>query len=139
MGYHAKGDGGATFKENVDLNELKFKLSLLNTDIEYDFCDNSILFWENDTHWHEEDTYEFLDTITPYVIDGTAHYSSCEDVSLWRYKLDTKEGKWIEQPAIIDYDFENYLLENRSDEQLIAELEKRGYDVSGLEKDEVER
>lgn len=139
MGYWAKGDGSCTLKSGVDTNEINEKIKdalgmsanvTCSDDLEWEFdeASNEINFWENDTHWHEEDTYAFLNALIPYITDGVANYTSNEDDSIWRYWFDSKAKKWEEQGATIDYNFESY-----TDDDLIQELQKRGYNVARKE------
>lgn len=125
MGYYASGDGSATLKEGVNQTELANLLDgLPNSDMDFEFYENKISFWENDSHWHEEDTFEFLEALIPYITDGCAHYSGEEDC-IWRYKFYSESETWEEESATIDYNFESY-----TDEELITELVKRGYKVT---------
>lgn len=123
MGYWANGSGDAIIKENVNRNQLRELLNkVINKycrDMEYDLDDTSmfIYFWENSTHWHEEDTMEFLNTLTPYITDGCAEYKG-EEACNWRYIL--KDGKWVEQAGMIYYTIED----------MIKELEENGYKVT---------
>ena len=125
MGYYACGDGTVTIKENVNIDKVISLLQKLNdNDIEFEKRDNYIDFWENDSHWHEENTFEFLDALTPYITEGRADYSG-EDDCIWRYIFHPESETWEEENATIDYNFESY-----TDEELIAEIIKRGYKVS---------
>ena len=123
MGYWANGSGDAIIKENADRNELRKILdNVINkfcSDMEYDLDDTDmrIYFWENDTHWREERTMEFLNALTPYITEGCAEYKGEEDCN-WRYIL--IDGKWIEQGGTIYY----------TTEDMIKELEKNGYKVT---------
>ena len=137
MGYSARGNGDATFKDDVDLKEIEKKLDeLLGTtnghrcwaDMEFEISEESdghkwIRFWESDSCWHEEDTMEFLNALNPYIVGGQADYSG-EDDSIWRYVYDAEEETWTEEDATICYGFEAF-----SDNELIEELKKRGYRV----------
>ena len=123
MGYCANGSGDAIIKENVNRKELRVLLDEIIdrccSDMEYDLDDTDmrIYFWENDTHWHEEDTMEFFDALIPYITEGCAEYTGEEDCN-WRYVL--KDGKWIEQNGTIYYTIED----------MIKELEENGYKVT---------
>jgi hypothetical protein len=123
MGYCANGSGDAIIKENVNRKELRVLLDEIIdrycSDMEYDLNDTDmrIYFWENDTHWHEEDTMEFFDALIPYITEGCAEYTGEEDCN-WRYVL--KDGKWIEQNGTIYYTIED----------MIKELEENGYKVT---------
>ena len=124
MGYYANGSGSVVLKESVDKESVLKLLEDLETDIEFELCCDGIGFWENDSHWHEEDTFEFLETLTPYIKEGCANYTGEEDC-IWRYKFYPESETWKEEYATVDYNFESY-----TDEELIAELTKRGYKVT---------
>lgn len=135
MGYWAKGSGSCTLKNDVDTKELDKKIRdalgiaenvICDDDLEWEIDESSkmINFWESDSHWHEEDTYLFLNTLIPFIVDGCADYNSNEDDSIWRYKFNPETKAWDEQDATVDYNFESY-----SDEEMIRELQNRGYRV----------
>lgn len=123
MGYWANGSGDVILKEGINREELRQKLDTIIkeqfSDMEYDLDESSelIYFWENDTHWHEEDTMEFLNALIPYIKEGCAEYRGEEDCN-WRYIL--INGKWIEQGGTVYYSLED----------MIKELEKQGYVVT---------
>ena len=121
MGYHVYGSGDATIKENVNRNELKELLNKVvneHWDTEYVLNDDdtTIYFWENNCCWHEEDTMEFFNKLTPYITEGCAEYKGEEDCN-WRYVF--QNGEWIEQDGTTYY----------SDEDMIKYLETKGYTI----------
>lgn len=125
MGYYAYGNGSVVFKKGVNQAKVIDLLeNLPNSTIEFEVYDKGVSFWENDSHWHEEDTFEFLEALIPYITEGCANYSGEEDC-IWRYKFYPESETWEEECATIDYNFESY-----TDEELIAELTKRGYKVT---------
>lgn len=125
MGYYASGQGSVVLKDEVNFNEvIKMLENLPNSDIEFDMRDSNIDFWEVDSHWHEDDTFEFLEALIPYITEGFANYSG-EDDCIWRYIYYPESETWEEENATIDFNFESY-----TDEELIAEIIKRGYKVS---------
>ncbi len=124
MGYYASGSGSVVLKENVDKKNVLKLLEDLGTDIEFELYNDTIDFYEDDSHWHEEDTFEFLETLTPYIKQGCANYTGEEDC-IWRYKFYPESETWEEECATVDYNFESY-----TDEKLIAELTKRGYKIT---------
>lgn len=130
MGYCASGCGTATFKKDCNIKELERALKEIDDPLIYDINEEGI-FFENDTsHYNEDNTKVFLETLTPYIVEGCMEYTSHEDDSIWRFKFDAGKSSWVEENATIDYGFESY-----SDDDLIRELANRGYDVSGLSKD----
>ncbi len=126
MGYFAHGGGSVTLKEGVDKEKLLpiLEEKTKNTEIEFDILegtiaghpDNYISFWENDDHWHEYDTMEFLNALIPYITAGSAEYSGDEDCN-WSYRL--VDGKWIEENGTIYY----------SDEDMVEYLKTKGYKI----------
>ena len=50
---------------------------------------------------------------------------SGDDNCNWRFVFDSENECWLEESGIIDYNFESY-----TDEDLITEIEKRGYKVT---------
>lgn len=120
MGYYAGGSGDAIIKENVNRNELRELLNKVvdeHWDMEYVLNDDTkIYFWENNCCWHEEDTMEFFNQLTPYITEGCAEYKGDDDCT-WRYVF--QNGEWIEQNGTIYY----------SDEDMIKYLETKGYTI----------
>ena len=122
MGYCADGSGSATLKRDADIAELKDKLDAHDVWLNWSIYKDSVDFYDSD-NYHEDETIEFLDTLAPYVADGEVNYTG-EDGSIWRFRFDPDEQEWVEESAAIDYNFESY-----TDEQMIEELDKRGYIV----------
>ena len=124
MGYFAEGSGSAKLKLDADseaLTEILDEADIAGIEYEVDNI-GFINFWETDDHWHNENTEEFLSILIPYITEGTADYYG-EDNELWRYRYDASTcGEWIEESPHVDYHFETY-----SDEELISELENRGF------------
>ena len=136
MGYYASGSGSATIIKGQEkaleaVLENKYGKRGLNCGLEYDFDnikDECYISIYDSEKYHEDSTTEFLSVIAPYISEGHLNYSG-EDDCIWRfiYSPDTKE--WKEENATIDYHFESY-----SDEELIKELEKRGYSVAAVKR-----
>lgn len=126
MGYYAYGDGTATLKENVDheLFEcfLKYKVKKY-TILEFDIYEDNEMTFNGEEKYKEENTIEFLNMLSPHITKGEIVYSG-EDNSVWKFTFDPVSNEWIRQDAAIDFNFESY-----SDEQLIEEITKRGYEV----------
>ena len=122
MGYSARGNGDAALKPGTDMAELEDKLERLirrnSSEIEFMYDDKFLYFWDNDDHWHEKDTMEFLDTLTPYITEGNIDYTG-EDDGFFRYRFVPSEKCWKEESGKIYY----------TDEDMIAELESKGYKV----------
>lgn len=122
MEYCADGSGFANLKRDADIAELKAKLDALDVWLNWRIYKDSVDFYDSD-NYHEDETIEFLNTLAPYVAEGEVNYNG-EDGCIWRFRFDPDEQKWVEESATIDYNFESY-----TDEQLIEELDKRGYIV----------
>ena len=134
MGYYANGSGSATIKENVSFDQIKKALleakngKLGFNDVQWELWENNgtneIDFWVSDGHWDEERAFNFVNTLIPFITDGSISYRGDEDC-IWRYVFDSENSKWNEENATIDYNFESY-----TDGQMIEELKKRGYEVT---------
>lgn len=131
MGYYASGSGDATFKEGVtkEIVEKAIKDFYESEEgnkfycLDYDTDVESIEIWD-DEKYHEEDTIEFLKVLAPYIKEGHISYTG-EDDCIWRFVFNPETGKWDEEYATVSFGFEEY-----EDDELIEELEKRGYVVS---------
>ena len=128
MGYYASGDGIATFKDGVEiekveemLDDILDKMHVIGFEFEI-FNKNQISIYDTDKYY-EDETLAFQNALSPYIIEGQMTYSG-EDNCNWRFVFDSENECWIEESGIVDYNFESY-----SDEDLITELEKRGYKV----------
>lgn len=128
MSYCADGYGKATLKENVNTEALKNlldnKLGEMGADgfLEFNISGCKITLSDGERYC-EEDTIEFLNLLIPYVTEGKIVYTD-EDGYVWRFVFYPNTKKWLEEKATIDFNFESY-----TDEELIAELRKRGYTV----------
>lgn len=111
MGYCADGSGFATLKRDADIAELKDKLDALDVRFDWSIDKDSVDFYESDKY-HEDATIEFLDTLAPYVAEGEANYTG-EDGCAWRFRFDPDEQEWVEESAMIDYNFESYTDEQK--------------------------
>ncbi len=129
MGYYARGYGNVTLKNDTNLPKLKEVLQEICkgcSEMEFGFSHPSdgtteIVFSENDTHWHEEVTQEFLNALIPYAIEGYAIYDG-EDGCYWRYRLVNR--KWIDESGQIFYNVED----------MIKKLNSKGYTVTPPER-----
>ncbi len=127
MSYCAYGNGSALLKENVDKEELFEKLDTKVEEaycLEYEYDDKETIDFTDCENYHEEDTMDFLNILSPYITEGSIEYSGDDD---WHWKFvfnkDTKEWDEIEGKVY-------YSLDEFSDEVLIEELKNRGYTVS---------
>ncbi len=107
MSYYASGDGYVTIKEGMG-EKLKAFLEKnrkdIDSDIDWDIFPerNYADIWESDSSYHEENTIEFLDKLSPYITNGSIRYSG-EGGDNWRFIFDEKTGKWNEEAGIVVY------------------------------------
>lgn len=128
MGYYVSGDGIATFKDGVEIEKVEEMLDdILDKmhviEFEFGIFNKNQIFIYDTNKYHEDETLAFLNALSPYIIEGQMTYSR-EDNCNWRFVFDSENECWTEESGIVDYNFESY-----SDEDLITELEKRGYKV----------
>ena len=119
MGYCADGNGEVFLKDGINIKEVKNKLDTLNSSIDYNIENKMILIEECSFSWDEARTYDFLNTLSPYIDDGIIEYKSIDDDRHWRYIYNLKLDKWEEEIACTIYGFEEY-----TDDELIEELKK---------------
>ena len=124
MGYCADGNGIVILKNDINIKKLINELIKSKNNIEYSINNNMISLEEYSFSWSEENTYDFLNTLKPYIKGGVIKYRSIDDDRHWRYVYDPITDKWEEEIATTSYDFEEY-----TDDELIEELKKRGYVV----------
>lgn len=124
MGYCADGNGIVILKNDINIKKLRNELIKSKSNIEYTINNNMISLEEYSFSWSEENTYNFLNTLKPYIKGGVIKYRSIDDDRHWRYVYDPITDKWEEEMATTSYDFEEY-----TDNELIEELKKRGYVV----------
>lgn len=124
MGYCADGNGIVILKNDINIKKLRNELIKSKSNIEYTINNNMISLEEYSFSWSEENTYNFLNTLNPYIKGGAIKYRSIDDDRHWRYVYDPITDKWEEEIATTSYDFEEY-----TDDELIEELKKRGYVV----------
>ena len=122
MGYCADGGGLLTLKPNTNVDELNNKLADSSGCLSYQFDGNEIEFWCEDKYWGDG-VYEDLEIVKPYIGFGELEFAG-EDGAMWRIRFDSDTQEWVEESATIDYNFESY-----TDEQMIEELDRRGYIV----------
>jgi len=139
MEYCASGKGKAKLKQNANIENLTADIERIYGEgsIEWRIQNDTIIFSDYNSHWHEEFTEQFLDVLSPYVERGCFNYSG-EDENIWRYRFISENGYWLkEKPQIV------YGLNDFSDEILIQELENRGYQCTvnnkNMENDDIER
>ncbi len=133
MSYYATGSGTVTIINGEIADALKVFLEEkygkngAHCSLDYDFYENNGTYYMDiydSEKYHEADTTDLLELIAPYISEGQLEYSGEEDC-IWKFVFDPKTQKWNEKYATISYGFDAY-----DDEELIAELEKRGYSVT---------
>lgn len=131
MGYYASGYGECTLKDGVDLILLNYDLNTngahtievnrLTASRMIDVKGNRISLSAEDQKYYEEEVYCDLNILTKYITEGYIDYVG-EDDAHWRIVL--QDGEWVEQNGKTIYD-----LSDISDDDLLNELRKRGYDI----------
>ncbi len=130
MSYYASGDGYVAIKEGMG-EKLKAFLEKnrkdIDSDIDWDIFPerNYADIWESDSSYHEEDTTEFLDKLSPYIISGSIRYSG-EGGDNWRFVFNEKTGKWSEEAGAVVYG-EPYLFEedgHKKDPYKVNQIDK---------------
>lgn len=124
MGYYALGLGMATLKRGIDVLGLDTKLDTLDW-LTYYLWNDRIEF-SDEGKYSEKDTIEFLNALNSYITEGSISYSG-EDGDYWRFVFDSEAEAWKREEGVIDYNFESY-----TDEQIVEELIRRGYEVSKI-------
>ena len=119
MGYCADGNGEVFLRDGINIKELKTKLDNLNSSIDYNIENKIIVIEEYSFSWNEDRTYDFLNTLKPYVEKGLIEYRSIDDDRHWRYVYNPKLNKWEEEIAYTSYGFEGY-----TDDELIDDINK---------------
>lgn len=103
MGYCASGKGKAKLKQNANIENLTADIERIYGEgsIEWRIQNDTIIFSDYNSHWHEEFTEQFLDVLSPYVERGCFNYSG-EDENIWRYRFISENGYWLkEKPQIV--------------------------------------
>ena len=127
MGYYASGNGDATLKEGVSGKLAKLlddSRQKIDHDIEWDFSNDRIDFWQSDSHWHEEDLFDFLNMLSPFITEGSMYFNG-EDNSNWRYVFNSETNEWDENDGEVIFD-----LSDVSDQDLIEEVKRRGLKIA---------
>ena len=124
MGYCAYGSGEVVLKPGVDPDNVLDQMeSLLENAfcIECELSENGIQITDME-NYHEEDIMEILNFLTPYITEGDIDYSGDDDC-FWKFVFNQETQKWDEIDGDVYY----------TDDDLIQELERRGYKVSKVE------
>ena len=127
MSYYAYGNGSALLKENVDKEELFEKLDTKVEEaccLEYEYDDKETIDFTDYENYHEEDTMDFLNILSPYITEGSIEYSGDDDCH-WKFIFNKDTKEWDEIGGEVYYSLDEF-----SDEVLIEELKNRGYTVS---------
>ena len=125
MGYYASGYGVCVLKEDSDFDALERDMK------EYGCCLNvelrstkEFVVRAEEQKYYEDEVYHDLNILTNYITFGYIEYTG-EDDNHWRIAL--KDGSWAETEGKVVYDMSNY-----SDQELIDELDRRGYNITQL-------
>lgn len=126
MGYCADGYGKATLKEKVDLQKLSKELDEQvegTLGLEYEFDNEGNIEITDCENYHEEDILDFLNALSPYIVDGEIEYSGDDDYH-WKFTFNKETKEWDETEGEVYYSLSDF-----TDEVLVEELKRRGYKV----------
>lgn len=135
MGYYAYGNGSVLLKNGINKEELFKKLDEKLNDafgLEYEFNKAGMIDITDYENYSEEDIMEFLNILIPYIKEGSIEYSGDDDYH-WKFVFNEKDQKWDEFDGEVYYSLEDF-----SDNDLIEELNKRGYAIIYIENGEQE-
>lgn len=135
MGYYAYGNGSVLLKNGINKEELFKKLDEKLNDafgLEYEFNKVGMIDITDYENYSEEDIMEFLNILIPYIKEGSIEYSGDDDYH-WKFVFNEKDQKWDEFDGEVYYSLEDF-----SDNDLIEELNKRGYAIIYIENGEKE-
>ena len=132
MGYYADAEGFIIAKDTDSYQKLEemFGDGPATNDIPFNFwkdADTSTFNLSNadDTYWDDEVT-DFLYRISEFICEGEVEYVG-EDHELWRFVFDADMQLWREENGHVVYGEASPT--GLSDEDLIKEIQKRGYTV----------
>lgn len=99
MGYYASYDGYIRFKNNPD----KETMDCLYNTLDCYSCKNDSLevTFSGDEKYYENEIYEVLDKIKPFVEEGKLEYHG-EDEYYWRFIF--KDNDWVEENGEVYYE-----------------------------------
>ena len=135
MGYYAYGNGSVLLKNGINKEELFKKLDEKLNDafgLEYEFNKAGMIDITDYENYSAEDIMEFLNILIPYIKEGSIEYSGDDDYH-WKFVFNEKDQKWDEFDGEVYYSLEDF-----SDNDLIEELNKRGYAIIYIENGEKE-
>lgn len=139
MGYYAEGNGTIKFKNSVNKNIISNAMTFAKDAFE-DFA-----FYERDGedgihyididfvdyHWHSEDMDDFFNMLYEILIDADI-YMRGEGDCYWKYKFNPNTRSMDDLYGTVIYSDSNDF-DFLPDENLIKELEARGYVVEKKE------
>lgn len=126
MSYMAYGDGMVKLKDGVNEEALYEKLDKIVDDcfgLEYEEWLNGYISFHDIDNYHEEEIMNFLNALTPYIVEGEIKYSGEEDC-YWMFEFNPETNTWDELNGGC-----YYAMSDLPDNFFIDELEKRGYIV----------
>lgn len=128
MGYNAYGAGTVTITDaEAAKAALKARYNVTGDDINrildsldsgFYFQDGDWLVYDSGANYHDDEEFEILSTLAPYVKNGSEIRMSGEDDSHWRFIF--KDGRVMEEGGTVSYGLEEF-----TTEELTAELQKR--------------
>lgn len=123
--YCAYGKGEVVLKEGIDADNV---LDQMKTLLKNSFCiecrlsKNGIYIADAEDLCHKEDNMEILNFLIPYITEGDITYFDDYDC-FWKFIFNPETQKWDKIDGDVYY----------TDNDLIQELEKRGYKVTKIQ------
>lgn len=130
--YEVKVYGNADLKYDADYTEMMRMVSEMNkrknTHFEFEHRSDGIKIavWDRNLIWDEKKFYPFLDIISVYISAGNLECRG-EDGDVWKYEFLTSTRKWAKVEEKDKPDVELVELRKYTDDDLLAELRRRGY------------
>ena len=126
MECYAEGNGTALLKDNINKNELFWKLDKKIKEayyLEYDYDKDKTIHITDSVYYREKDIVEFLNILSSYITEGTIKYTGDDDTH-WKFVFNAKTEEWNKLKGEIYYSLDEF-----SDNMLIEEINSRGYTV----------
>lgn len=132
MGYYADAKGFIVAKDTDSYQKLEEMLGYgpVTNDTPFNFRkDTDTLtfnFYNADEKYWDDEVTDFLYRVSEFICDGEVDYVG-EDHELWRFIFDADTQQWREESGYVVYGKASP--SELSDEDLIKEIQKRGYTV----------
>ena len=121
MSYYAYAQGEIFPKDELSTKEIKKIIKKSSYHIEND--NHSFITICHDGNYNENEDNAFLNNIAKFITDGSIEYKP-EDSDGWKSVFNENTKEWETYPCRKIYD-----LGDISNDELLKELEKRGYNI----------